>query len=197
MLFEQHPDLIPSDIERLIRASAYEYLPGRQNESDREDCEQKSRIKIFLKHACGQSWENIKPQVRTIVRFTALDILRKRKRRREVNGEKFENFAGTAGAQYDNADRHESIHKHRTLLVKAYLWGAKHVQQNPSRESDQIARPMTRILLRSYLHQPPQPRCIADIGRELGVADRRRVNDTMRDVRTNAKQFMKMHGFAN
>lgn len=195
MAAAQHPHEIPSDIE--WRIAVWSQRNGKRfglNQADIEDAAQESRAKVVEKHdEERQPWEQIRPQVKHIVRNTCADIGRRRNRRREVYGEAAEGVTQTAAFRDAGGARHEFLHAHRMEFIKALLKGAKHVQSYPRRESDQVARPLTRTLLRSWFSR--KPRCVADIGRELGIHDRRLSNATWNDVRGWAKGDLEGRGF--
>lgn len=187
-----HPDPnspldLPNDINRHIRVLVYRGMAGRALEADRQDVEQDARAAVCKLRHQGQDWDNIKPQVGTIVQRRVADYWRGRQR-------------GSPGPlSGDESDSSRSAwhgllnQERRVATLKAYLWGAKQVQRDARSPTDRVARQMTRLLLRSYLAF--RPRCDADIGRECGFEDRRRVNETMGKVREYARWYLEQRGF--
>lgn len=181
------PQQLPSDIDRRIRVQVYHGMAGRALEADRQDVEQNARLDVWMLRRRGQSWDNIRPQVSTIVRRRIVDHWRRSPRTPVeplAGGESTDVFPIWHGILNQEL---------RVATLKAHLWGAKQVQRDARSQTDKAARRMTRLLLRSFLAL--RPRCIADIGRECGFEDRRRVNETMGKVREYARRYLEQRGF--
>lgn len=181
------PHHFPNEIDRLIRVQVYHRTAGRVPEADRHDVEQDARAAVCKLRHQGQDWDNIKPQIGTIVQRKVADYWRGRQR-------------GSPGPlSGDESDSSRSAwhglldQERRIATLKAYLWGAKQVQREARSPTDRVARQMTRLLLLSYLAR--RPRCDADVGRECGFGERRRVNETMGRVREYARWYLEQRGF--
>jgi hypothetical protein len=186
-------EVVPTDVIRIIRVVAYEFLPRRSNGPDRQDVEQQALAAVWEMHLAGRSWDIVRRQARAIVRNKALDVFRQRKR--------FEQHRKDAAFAMQAINRALPDEAMRGLLIRALLRAAKQVTQSaadhrasrPSDHSDLLARQITRSWLKALFSG--QPKRIADIGRSLGLEDRRRANETFHRVRILSQSLLRAEGY--